>query len=1379
MSRLVLVWIVALLLTGRPVTAGDGLAVSGGNVIVPDLLFEHFSSKNGIPDDRVRTIFQDHKGYLWIGTMNGLSRYDGYSFKRYFRKKQTNSVVGNWTYAFCEDDRNMLWIGTKEGLSRFDPQTETFTNFRHNPADTSSLFCDQINTLLYDKRGQLWIGTPQGVTRYNPVTRRFRRLTGFPFNTVIRRIIPSAGDFIWIATDAGPVRYNTRTDQYELHRLTVRPNPYGDRFWSLLEDNRHLYIGTGGDGLIRLHYDEQRGVYDRFEPLDKVPGLRQAEVFDIRKGADGSFWLGTDRGIMRLDQPASPTPQLQQYRHNPLSEKSISNDRVYTLFIDRTNVLWSGTENGINKLNLQLLPFRYFTFSSQRASDQIRSLWLAPDQQIWLGTAQSGLYRYNLRNGTTQTFRFGSNTGFRNHYRSVFMDAGGSLWLGTLSGAVRVLPDAPSQARPILNGAAVFAFLQDRAKNIWIGTNNGLYTIKPDGSYTRFVPAGSGGQFVRSLYEDRQGHLWVGFENIGLYRFDPANGRFLPVRGRQASEQLVGKTVYTIIEHPRNVLWVGTESGLNKVTLQGQTGQAVQVAVKTYQEEDGLPDQSVNGLLTDRRGNLWISTIRGLARFNPQTGQCQVFLPSLAFTHGCQFAIGDKLLFGASEGFVLFNPDEIRTDAPLQNVVLSDLRIFNKEVAIGAVFNGDTILNRSPDNASEITLNHLNNGFTIGFTGLHLSDPGQSRYAYRLEGFDRDWIQTGAANRSATYTNLNPGTYVFLAKAANSAGQWNRQPARLRIRILPPPWKTWWAIGLYILAFNVLLYVFVRYLLTLSRQRQQLRYEQLEKEQMQNLNQLKLRFFTDVSHEFRTPLSLIVAPVEDMLAGENLPSMLREKMQLIQRNCRKLLQLIDELMTFQKMEQGMLKLNPEPLELVGFVETTGKNFMFLAEQKGVVLRLTSEVPALRIWADAGKLEKIINNLLSNALRFTPAGGAVRVHIRFPDEGVSASATDWIQLTVEDTGSGIRPEALVRLFERFYQADEHAGGTGVGLSLTKSLVELHGGTITASSEPGIRTCFIILLPVNQNIPGGLPAIAALPPAGETPNAEQRQAVLQAVADEDGSAEGTSRPLLLLVDDNAEILNYLELAFQDAYAIRRAENGKQAIERIHEEEPDLIISDIMMPKMDGITLCRTLKSNLATCHIPIILLTARSMVEQKIEGLTVGADDYFPKPFHPGLLRVRVEKLIEFRRQLLARFQAAPEVLPKELTRNPLDEAFLQKVVDSTMANLSNEDFSVEELGELVNMSRSNLFRKLKAITGLTPTEFIYQVRLKHARELLLERRLNMSEISYEVGFKTPSSFTKAFRRHFGKAPTDYLNDWLQNQQPESNPVESHEKSHENP
>ncbi|ADB40303.1 histidine kinase [Spirosoma linguale DSM 74] len=1324
------------------------------DVVSTDLIFEKYSSRNGLPDDRSRALFQDSKGFMWVGTMNGLARFDGYSFTPYVHKDGVNSLVGNWIKVICEAADHAIWIGTKEGLSRFDPRLNTFTNYQSDPGKTNSLLCNQINSLVFDSRGKLWIGTPNGLTVFDPVTQTFRRFATHPLNTRITKLLRAEGDFMWMATQEGPVKYNVRTNTFKRFPLAVRANPFGDSFSSMLEVNHDLYIGTFMDGLFRLPFRAKTGDYGPIEPMKSfVAGIKENQgnqIYDLCQSNSGTIWLATNNGVARLEHMDSGRPQLHYFRHNLTNGQSLSNNTVYKILIDRTNVLWCGTEDGLNKTDLELLPFTYYTFFNQHAQDQVRSIYSATGKTLWFGTVKSGLYAYDTQTNNTYHIKFGSTESFLNAHRVLYPAADGGLWIGTLGGAMHLPTNNPTRPVMYLNGLATYAFLTDNRKNVWIGTFDGLYRISPNGKASRMLTQPKDRDFIRALYQDHTGKIWVGYESSGLYCFDPQTGFSQRVIHSGRGQILLGNTIFTILEYPKNVLWVGTEGGLNRITL----GPDQSYTIKSYEENDGLPALAVNSLLADKQGNLWIGTSKGLARFDTRHEQFQIYLRGSSFSYnGCSQLTSDKLLFGTSDGFVIFDPKAIHPVSSLPAVALTELKILNKPVSIGQVINEDTLLRQGIEHTTAITLNHLNNVFSVGFSALHFSNPAANAYAFKLEGFDKDWIHADARNRTATYTNLDPGSYRLLVKSANYLGQWNPRPVVLAITVLPAPWKSKPAIAGYLLVTSLVLVGVVRHLLAQSRQRQQLMFAQREKEQQDRLHELKLQFFTDVSHEFRTPLSLISGPVEELILAKEVQGGVRQKIEYVQRNTRKLLQLIDELMTFQKMEQGKLRLQLERIDLNSFVRDIADNFTGLAEQKGIDFRLAMEPLPLYVPVDANKLDKVLSNLLINAFKFTPSGGCVQLTLALCQNGEATG--DWVRIIVEDNGKGISREEQAHLFERFFQSETIKGGTGVGLSLAKSLVELHKGEISVQSDPGEFTRFTVLLPVLPatdiaTIPSELVSLPTLPVHEHAP-----QVTLS-------TTDGAAKASLLLVDDNVEVLNYLEQTFQAQYTIRKAENGQEALRLIQQHEPDVIICDVAMPVMDGVTFCRRLKTDVVTSHIPLVLLTARTAVESELIGLNAGADDYIAKPFHPQLLAVRIEKLIENRRLLIQKYQASGVVIPENITSNPLDQALLQRIIDTIMVNLDNDEFGVEELGERVNMSRSNLFRKVKALTGQTPIEFIYDLRLKHALSLLLERKLNISEITSAVGFKTRSSFTKSFRKQFGKAPTDYLNDVLARQ-----------------
>lgn len=1280
------------------------------------LIFEQFYSTQGLPDDRVRALFQDKEGFLWVGTVNGIAKYDGYSFKKYYRSDVNSSLSGNWAFAMAEDSLDNIWIATRQGISKLSQRTEKITSYL--AGEGSGLTDNRVNSLQFDTTGRLWAGTRKGISIFNPATGTFAALTAYPFNGNIGKIIRAAGAFLWIATPAGLVHYDTRSEKYELFPFTFKANPYGDLVWGMVEADNSVYVATARNGLLRFSLSTRT--------FEQVQGLSGQELFDITKSKSGDLWIATGQGLARMQLSTLQQPVVEWYHSNASNKKSISNDNVFRVLVDRANILWCGTEFGLNKLDLNLLSFRYFSFREADSRNQVRSIG-GDRQVIWLGTFAAGVYRYDLQTGRTTHFDFGKGAPY-NALRSLYIGNDHTVLAGTLEGLITIKDGKTLPLPGPFSQYTIFAIITDRHSNRWIGTTHGLYKISPTGEITTFL---QGADYIRALLEDQQGNIWIGFENSGLGYMDPSSGTFTNVTG------IVGSTVYTLLEYPTGTIWAGSESGLSKIESSGKVR-------SIYTREQGLPERAVNGILTDSAGHLWISTIRGLSKMDIGRETFVNYLPAFNFNYNSYQAAGaDQLRFGTTDGFVCFDPADIAADVPPPTMVLSGLRLFNKEVEISKVYQEDTILTQSILYTEDITFHHRNNVFTIGFTALSFTDPEKTGYLYQLEGFDKDWIKTGSDNRNATYTNLDPGRYTFRVKALSSTGQWTSEK-ELHITILPPPWKTWWAWCFYAVIILAIIYGVNRYWLLQSKQRQKIRFAQQEKEQIRQLDELKMRFFTDISHEFRTPLSLIAGPAEDLASTVGLNGPIKEKAALIQRNAQKLLNLLEELMTFQKLDQGKLQLQKVEADIVPLVTTICQGFEPLAERKHIHLRCLCEMPALSLSMDPVRIEMVINNLIYNALKFTPPGGSVTVHCYCEKEEV--------RIAVEDNGKGITAEDLPRLFERFHQSgNQEAGGTGIGLSLSKNLAVLHGGNIIVTSQPAVKTVFTLILPlVKQEEKPAVPA-SGMMPVTEYAMADAPEETM-AVA---GQQE------LLIVEDNPEMLDYLESVFKDRYHVSKAINGQQALDLIQGRDPDIIISDIMMEGIDGLALCKKIKNDIHTSHIPFILLTARSAIEKQIEGFNVGADDYIPKPFHPELLRVRVARLLETRQRLVEKYALQP-IIPENIARNPLDEAFMQQVLDYVQTHMDEEELSVEALGSAVAMSRSNLFRKIKAITGQTPIELIYHIRLTKAMELLLQRRHSIAEIAWQVGFKTPSSFTKSFKKKFGKSPTDYLDSILAEQ-----------------
>ncbi|WP_207495743.1 hybrid sensor histidine kinase/response regulator transcription factor [Aridibaculum aurantiacum] len=1320
-------------------------------LISPTPVFELYNSSHGLPDIRIRNLFQDSQGYLWVGTMNGTCRYDGYNFQRNFYDNQAQNVLNSWAYAITEDEEKTIWFGTREGISNYNSVKEEFVTVKGLQAQDHPILQRGISTLL-NHDGHLYIGTPLGLAIYNKRSKKLQVFKNKNLNAPVSSIVSSKMGGLWLATHEGVIRYNSNISSASFFPIKLKSNPYGDRIWSLLEVDDQLLIATAGNGLLKLPLSASPGKEGSATPFNRFAGsshqLDNEQVFDIRRAPNGDIWLGMEHGLGKISG-AKGSEQLVIYQNNPISNKSISNNITYKVMIDRDNNLWCGTEGGLNKLNLDMLAFNYLTFTEKDTRDQVRGLVSANGNDIWLGTANHGLFLFNTSQGTTKKIPQPHQ-----NIRSLMVDEG-QVWSGHLNGITATNQTSQSISKTAATDHAVFALLKDRKRNIWLGTNKGLLRITPAGDTIDYaqkpsVDAAVRRGFVRFVYEDASSRIWLGFENGGCGLFDPNTEKYAPVISSNGAS-LPTTTYYGIGEYPTNTFWLGSATGLVRVQLQQKQGKPV-FDIKNFNEQDGLPGRSVNSVQADGVGNLWLATLQGVVKFNTKNNDFNLYLQGVEFGSNAGSKTADgHLLMGANDGFVIFDPLAIKEPVHAPAVRFTSLKLLNQVVNVKEVYEGDTVLTQPLSATKEIELNYRNNLFTIGFVGLHFTNPAANHYAYRLVGFDKDWIYTDASNRNITYTNLDAGDYVFEVKAANSSGKWSEKAESLKLTILPPPWKTWWAKVLYFLLFNALLFGIIWYFQVQTRQRNQLRFEQMEKAQIRKMNEMKTTFFTDISHEFRTPLSLIVSPVEELITAPEIEGEARTKLRMIHNNCKKLLSLINELMTFQKMEEDKLQLLPARHDVVEFTKEVFANFDLVAQRNKLRFLYSCNVERLVVSIDKPKLEIVLNNLLSNAFKFTPAGGEIRLDVELQQE--PAAETAYLQIKVSDTGRGITAEEQARLFERFF-SQNNSHGTGVGLYLTKKIVELHNGQISAVSQPGVRTIFTVTLPVERVIPEEVAQPAE--PVYQPDFVTTAQAVV--VAGE--KQHDADRPTILLVEDNVEVLDYLDMLFSSEYNIIKAANGVVALQHLETEQPDLVISDVMMPEMDGITLCKRIKTAVETSHIQVILLTARATIDNKMEGLQTGADDYIAKPFHPEVLKIKARNLIETRRKLVDKYKTQQEPLPVTISENPLDKEFLENVHNAIEANLGDDSFGVEELGKAVFMSRSHLFRKMKALTGQNPLDVIYGLRLKKGMELLLERRSSISNIAYEVGFKSPSAFSAAFKKQYGKTPSEYVNALIQ-------------------
>jgi signal transduction histidine kinase/DNA-binding response OmpR family regulator/streptogramin lyase len=1031
--------------------------------------------------------------------------------------------------------------------------------------------------------------------------------------------------------------------------------------------------------------------------------------------------------------------------------KDLLNINVKSISQHPNGKLFFGTSKGVygntNSTN-QHLSQKY------KSTDGI-NVWSMADgssDDLWIGTYGQGLKRLNLKDGNLNNWLIESptfKTSAFDYLKSLCLDNNNSdLWIGFWGGGLGRMNT------------------KDGKYNIWIHDDANPNSISHND--------------VWAIHQDQNGRIWIGTNGGGLNLFDNKNGgefhKFIEVKDQE--KKLSSNSIYSICESTKGkysnnfeqiILWIGTSSGLNKIIINNASEllniNSLDYEVFIYKIESGLADNSVKSILEDDNGNLWIGTNSGISFFDIERNKFTNYTTSDGligneFNSGSALSSEEGLMyFGSIEGLNVFDPKQIKQSVFIPAVVLTDFQIFNQPVKVG----NESPLKENINEAKEIILSYSQNVFSFQFSALDFNSPQSIQYAYIMDGFDADWINSGN-RRFVTYTNLDPGRYTFKVKATNSDGVWSEDFKSILVIVNSPWWRTGWAYAIYVLLIIVGIFAARKIERNRSSLRNELKMREFEAKKQRELENMKARFFANLSHEFRTPLTLIRGPIEELInkkAGDNQ----EEYYQLIQRNSEKLQELIDQLLELTQLENASIPLKAKQENLVSLLRGLLYSFESLAKQKNITLSFNSQNEKLICWVDRDKLEKIINNLLSNAFKFTPSNGVISVSVN----SAINKDEEFAEVKLSDTGIGIPEEKLERIFDRFFQVDDSTrknfSGSGIGLALVKELIDLHKWEISVDSELGKGTEFYLKIPLwdsylNENEKVSEALVDKLldenseqgkvsPEAADLFEKEIEQEII-----EKKKILGDKRSILI-VEDSEDVRSYLNGLLKNDYRIYEAADGEDGVKKTSELIPDLIISDVMMPSMDGMEFCKKVKTDWQTSHIPVILLTAKASPESKIEGLETGADDYLTKPFSSNELSVRIKNLLEQRKKLRERFSKEIKIEPSSIAVTSLDNDFLQKAFDIAEKNLSNTEFNSEAFAKEMFVSRSQLHRKLLAITSQAPGEFLRTFRLKRAATFILEKRLSITQVAFEVGFSSPSHFTKAFRQQFNCLPTEFI------------------------
>ena len=1326
-----------------------------------------FDYNEGLSNSLINKLYQDNKGFIWVATEDGLNRFDGIQFKSFFAdKERENSLKNNFVTTIVEDQQEKLWVGQISGLQVYNPETESFSEIELiTPDERIHLF---ISSIIVAESQDIWLTT----SGYGLI--RIDHITGEPdYNSelnkrlcsqYLRVIYEDKEGVMWIGSDNNGLNaYYPKTGELKLFSESNEKNSQlpSNNISSICQDNNgYIYVGSLKGGLVRIDkiYGKVEEVKSFNEDEENLPV--KSLLFDSKN----RLWIGTDGFGIRILNP--DLNKMESYSPN-ISPFDFSNSKIHSLIEDKGGNVWAG----IFQKGLYLFAeapeifqnYGYRAFGEGSIGSSCVTSILGIDEQIWVGTDGDGVYRINQKDDRVSHLLLENEDGenYGNNILTIHHGHNDYVWFGTyfnglirynkLTGRLKNFKYDPGNINSLVNDN-ITCIQEDQDGVLWIGTlGGGICRFNPESevfysglcdsdSINSLIP-----QWINALFIDRNHNLWIG-TYVGLYNYD-VKARLLKLYS-QAEGAIPNNTVFTIKNDQHGNIWVGTYGGLTRID-------PITSETKIFSVEDGLCNNVICAMNQDEYGNIWISTHNGLSRFDPDNENFTNYyasdgLQANEFYRNATYKSENNILyFGGINGITGVKRNYQELSRNIRDVLLTDFTRFNQPVEIGDKSGKHIILNKSIVLADTVVLHERDNVVSIGFTSGELASQSRISYEYMMEGFDEKWITTNASNRRATYTNLEYGTYKFIVRAVDK-GQYSK-PRALTIIINPSWYKTPWAKTLWSILIAVFLLGIIRFYK-----------EFITRRHLEKMDEMKMQFFINISHEIKTPLTLIIDPIEKLRRKKSDAEASRLYNIVYQNACR-ISRLVNQLMDVSRIDKGMILVKFQKTNLYEFIMDIAKSFALLASDKKIIFNIFSQDKEIEVWIDPLNFEKVIYNLLSNAFKFTQGGGKVDLTIsQVQTRNNEGILEDRIEIVVEDNGTGIKESEIERIFNRFYQFDfedpHHRGGTGVGLHLSRALVNLHKGELRAENRTDCQgSRFIIQLrPGNEHLPKeDLILDENIIPA---PTHRIHKHFLPEISKiMSWNSANTRKDLkLLVVEDEQEIREYLCAELSENYQIISAGNGKQAYSMVMEEKPNLVISDIMMPEMDGITLCKKIKGNLETSHIPVILLTALSKDENRAEGIDTGADMYIVKPFNCILIKKIIKNILENRKKLYTQIKAESGQFdvdhPKIKSR---DEIIMQKVMTIIKENIDNENLNVEMLADGVGISRVHMHRKLKQLTNQSARELIRNIRMKQASYLLTTKELSVSEVAFTLGFSNLSHFSNSFKNYYGTSPKEFI------------------------
>ncbi len=1297
--------------------------------------FDNYTQKDGLNYNIVQCAYQDAQGYMWFGTSQGLHRFDGYKFHPYKYGSQEGQVRGELVRCIFQDSKKRFWVGTENGgLNVYDQRNRTFSAV---PLAKNGLARYSANSVVEGRDGKIWVGTDEGLAYLDEGL----LLEYYHFQDSESGSIPFIKELevdpygrLWIGTGESGVKLF---------------DPSTGKLVSVIQDSEVrsicvsrdsvVWIGTYENGVYTVDINDKENITLKHETALPTSGA-EASVKAICEDREGRIWIGTRSGLICYDR------QLLQYVVNVNdvhNEITLVHNSVIDLFVDNKGDLWVCTRGGISYRNSEKQPFALIQESKNDNRylncGQVYAFLEVPGKKVWVGTESGGINVYDMNSGRFD-YITESNSGLSVNCIKCLEKVGNDVLAGTYMGGLNVLDAQSGKVKRVfrhsdtdkssIKSDNVWSICTCKNGDVLLGTGNGVEKYNPNtGSFEHFDKLAYDKE-VWKIYEDSDGDLWV---------FTPEE---IIVHLTKEDRTIVYKErARSIVEKSKSIFYVGSlEHGLveyNKYT--GEMG--------TLSEKDGLSNNNVQSILEWREFFI-VCTTSGLSRIHKGDKEIVNYderdgLQSRQFHYGAVYACSDgRIMAGGNAGFNIVNLADVDLNKFIPPVVLEDVKVFNQDVP------ADQMTVDEATGESCLSLNYNQNMVTFKYSALSYSRVNKNQFKYRLVGQNDNWISSGQENK-CTYTNLTPGSYVFEVMGANCDGVWNETPLRVKLNIEPPFWNTWWFKMLMTLLVVALVLLYLYHYRSRMILKNKLALEKQRAEEMEKVEQLKLDFFTNISHELRTPLTLILGPLSKILKDDKVSSESKQMAVLAERNANKLLRLVNQILDFRKIESGSLQAVYKSGDVPALLESIVRAFQAEGEAKGIQISLNVDGTARgkRMLIDSDKVEKIVDNLVSNSMKFTPRGGSITVAMDMLSQHKynSGNISDSFQISVADTGKGMSEDDQKHVFERFYQSDDEkrAGiGTGIGLNLVYDLVGLMDGEVLLNSKVGEGTKFTVILPLL-----------------ETPQSadddEMTSVDEESVIHENDSFEVSDedKPVLLIAEDNEELRKFVAIHFESRFNVVEAEDGKIALEKAAEQIPDVVITDLMMPNICGDELCNQLKHDEKTSHIPIILLTAVHSKESEIESLKRGADDYITKPFDIEVLDQKVMNMMRLKEKIRSRFKIEMISEPTKVTTQSPDEKFMIKAMKVIEDNLADADFDIEKFAVEVGVSRMQLYRKMNAITGMTVKEFIRNIRIKRAKQLLEDGAMTVSEVAYNVGFKDIAYFRKCFKQQVGINPSE--------------------------